>query len=211
MNQQLVGILLILLRHAEPVILPPEPPPPPPPPPPPKETVVCFGDSITAGYKAIGYPTYLQSMKSSSLNVVNAGLGGEDTYHGVARMKKVLAANRPKYVVIMEGANDVVEGISPSTTTYDLNNMALQVKRVGGIPIMSTITPNTARRSYVPENYNPSIILMAYRGRFTLVDTYSRMVSSWRSITFDGIHPNDTGSQMIAEGFAEALTKVQSK
>ncbi|CAK8719220.1 MAG: Lysophospholipase L1 [Candidatus Electronema aureum] len=210
MNKQLVGILLTLLNHTEPVVLPPEPPPPPPPLAS-KETVVCFGDSITAGYKAIGYPVYLQSMKSSSLNVVNAGLGGEDTYRGVARMKKVLAANRPKYVVIMEGANDVVEGISPSTTTYDLNNMALQVKRAGGIPIMSTITPNTARRSYVPENYNPSIIQMAYKGRFTLVNTYSRMASSWRSITFDGIHPNDTGSKMIAEGFAEALTKVQGK
>ena len=86
MNNQLVGILLTLLHHVEPVLPPPKPPPPPPPPPPPKETVVCFGDSITAGYKATGYPVYLQAMTSTSFTIVNAGVGGEDTRQGMARM-----------------------------------------------------------------------------------------------------------------------------
>jgi lysophospholipase L1-like esterase len=174
------------------------------------ETVVCFGDSITAGYKATGYPTYLQSMIGSSFNVVNAGVGGEDTYHGVDRIKDVIAANSPKYVVIMEGANDVVEGLSPSTTSYDLSSMAQQVRDAGGVPIMSTITPNTSNSSYAPENYNPSIIQAAASGGFTLVDTYSRVVNEWSNINVDGLHPNDTGSQMIAEGFAEALKNAQS-
>jgi lysophospholipase L1-like esterase len=222
MNSQLIGMLLTLLHHVEPVVLPPpstpphtyQPPPPSPPkepPSPPKETVVCFGDSITAGYKATGYPGYLQAMTSTSFTIVNAGVGGEDTRQGMGRMWKVLAANKPKYVVIMEGANDVVEGLSPSTTSYDLENMAQQVRATGGVPIMSTITPNTASQNYVPENYNPSIKWVAYKGGFTLVDTYSRMAASWRSISFDGLHPNDTGSKMIADGFAEALAKEQSK
>lgn len=173
-------------------------------------TVVCFGDSITAGYKATGYPTYLQSMIDSSMNVVNAGLGGEDTAHGMSRLTEVIAANKPQYVVIMEGANDIVEGLSPSTTSYDLTNMAQQVRDAGGVPIMSTITPNTSNSSYVPENYNPLIIQAAASGGFTLVDTYNRVVNDWSNINVDGLHPNDAGSKMIAEGFAEALANVQS-
>jgi lysophospholipase L1-like esterase len=173
-------------------------------------TVVCFGDSITAGYKATGYPTYLQSMIDSSMNVVNAGLGGEDTAHGMSRLTEVIAANKPQYVVIMEGANDIVEGLSPSTTSYDLTNMAQQVRDAGGVPIMSTITPNTSNSSYAPENYNPLIIQAAASGGFTLVDTYNRVVNDWSNINVDGLHPNDAGSKMIAEGFAEALKNVQS-
>jgi len=200
----LTGILLTLL-HLEPAPPPPPPPhqfPPPPPPPIVKEKTVCFGDSITAGYKAIGYPVYIQNMTSTCLEVINAGVGGEDTHQGMGRMWKVLAVTKPKYVVIMEGANDVVEGISPSTTSYNLANMAQQVRDAGGVPIISTITPNP---NLEPERYNPGIIWTAVANGFTLVDTYSKVAAQWNSISFDGLHPNDVGSKMIADGFVEAL------
>jgi len=152
---------------------------------------------------------YLQTLTQSWLIVVKAGVGGEDTHQGMGRMWKVLAVEKPKYVVIMEGANDVVEGFSPSTTSYNLTDMARQVRDAGGVPIMSTITPNTASRNCVPENYNPSIIWAANKGGTTLVDTYSRLAPQWSSMNVDGLHPNDAGSQVIAQGFAEALVKVR--
>lgn len=172
------------------------------------DTVVCFGDSITAGYQATGYPVYLQSMQSSS-TIINEGVGGEDTWHGVSRFTEVLAARKPNYVVIMEGANDVVEGLSPSSTSYNLANMAQQARDAGAVPIMSTITPNS-KPGYTPEDYNPGIIQAAASGGFTLVDTYSRVVNDWSRINVDGLHPTDAGSQMIAEGFSQALASVRS-
>ncbi|MCI5148713.1 MAG: hypothetical protein D3916_04870 [Candidatus Electrothrix sp. MAN1_4] len=177
------------------------------------DTVVCFGDSITEGRGETPYPTNLQNMYDSSsagTQVINAGVGGEITYEGVNRLGGVLAAYPPDYVLIMEGANDVVAGISAATTVFNLNKMIDQVIAAGGVPLLSTITPNTRRSSYQPENYNPGIIDLAQDTATTLVDTYSNVVSNWSNLTSDGIHPNDEGSVTIAQGFYSQLTSTQN-
>jgi lysophospholipase L1-like esterase len=177
------------------------------------DVVVCFGDSITAGYEggsATAYPNYLQNMlDATAFTVVNAGKGGEDTYSGVKRFASVLATYQPRYVIIMEGANDVVERISSSATSFNLADMAKQAKDAGATPIMSTITPNEGA-SYTPENYNPGIIQAASDNGVTLVDTYSRVAADWATLNFDGMHPNSDGAYIIAEGFAEQLTSIKS-
>jgi lysophospholipase L1-like esterase len=174
------------------------------------DVVICFGDSITAGKKkntSVAYPTYLQPMLDSTVTVVNAGKGGEATYGGVARIEDVLAKHKPKYVVIMEGANDVVQGLSASATSYNLQGMAEKVKEAGAVPIMSTITPNS-NASYAPENYNPSIINAAAAVGATLVDTYGNVVADWDSLNTDGLHPNSEGARRIAEGFSGQLPQT---
>ncbi|MCW5198314.1 hypothetical protein VU07_00390 [Desulfobulbus sp. F4] len=176
--------------------------------------VLCFGDSITAGYKdnrLVAYPTYLQSMLDSTkktIVVINAGKGGENTFQGMERLDKALAGSKPKYVIIMEGANDVVQRLSPSATSFNLQNMAQKAKTAGAVPIMSTITPNS-NSSFAPENYNPMIVQAAASGGFTLVDTYSRVITDWKNINSDGLHPNKAGAEMIASGFAEQVQSLQ--
>ncbi|WP_417909722.1 SGNH/GDSL hydrolase family protein [Candidatus Electronema sp. PJ] len=178
------------------------------------DVVLCFGDSITAGYKnnrKIAYPTYLQDLVDStkkSLVVINAGKGGENTFQGLSRFDKVLADSQPKYVIIMEGANDVVERLSPSATSFNLQNMAQKAKAAGAVPIMSTITPNS-NSDFAPENYNPEIVTAAANAGFTLVDTYSRVITEWKNINTDGLHPNARGAKMIAEGFAEQVQGIK--
>ena len=176
------------------------------------DVIVCFGDSVTAGYKATPYPTNLQNMYGSSAGtqVVNAGKGGENTYNGVSRLGGVLTEYAPNYVVIMEGANDVMIGISPQTTVFNLNNMLEQALTAGAVPILSTITPNSSNSGYQPENYNPGIINLAQSGNTTLVDTYANVISDWSNITVDGIHPNESGSVTIAQGFYSQLVNNQN-
>lgn len=176
------------------------------------DVIVCFGDSITAGYKATPYPTNLQNMygSSSGTTVVNAGKGGENTYGGASRISGVLEKYSPNYVVIMEGANDVKQGISAETTVFNLNIMLKETVAIGATPILSTITPNTSNSGYQPENYNPSIIELAENGGTTLIDTYSNVVSNWSNLNVDGIHPNEDGSLKIAQGFYSQLVNTQN-
>ncbi len=176
------------------------------------DMIVCFGDSVTEGHTATPYPTNLQNMYGSSAGteVVNAGKGGENTYEGVYRLEGVLAQYAPNYVVIMEGANDVMSGISSETTVFNLNNMLEQALTAGAKPILSTITPNISKSGYQPENYNPGIISLAQSGNTSLVDTYANVVSDWANLTVDGIHPNENGSVKIAEGFYSQLVNNQN-
>lgn len=175
------------------------------------DVIVCFGDSITAGYGATPYPSNLQNLYGSSgTQVVNAGKGGENTYNGVYRLGGVLTEYTPDYVVIMEGANDVKAGISSETTVFNLNNMLEQTLAAGAKPVLSTITPNSSSSKYQPENYNPGIINLAQNGKTTLVDTYSNVASDWSNLTVDGIHPNESGSVKIAQGFYSQLINSQN-
>src|SRR5688500_7586056 len=62
--------------------------------------VVCFGDSITRG----GYPDVLA--KTLGVEVANAGVNGNSSAMGLARMENDVLARKPEVVVVMFGTND---------------------------------------------------------------------------------------------------------
>ncbi len=167
------------------------------------ETVVCFGDSITYGYKGVpGYPSYLNEMVGS---VINRGLSGEMTTHGVSRIDKVLAEFVPEKIIIMEGANDAFWGVSASTVKHNLGKIIAKSISAGAVPIISTITPNTRDAgvsSSIPSVYNPQIIALAAESGVTLVDSYSAVVADWARLTQEGLHTNASGSLALAELFS---------
>lgn len=180
----------------------------------PATVVVCIGDSITEGYmmnRSSGYPAHLQPMLAQTgkpYTVINEGKGGEATYSAVFRTQNILKKYTANIVIIMEGANDVTQGISPSTTSFNLENMAQQAQAAGAVPIVSTITPNSSP-SYAPENYNPLIRAMAERNGFRLVDSYMNVVGNWSNLSSDGLHPTAAGARIMAEGFYRQVVDIQ--
>ena len=97
-------------------------------------TILCFGDSITAGYglddSADAFPAVLQQ-KIDSLNlnytVVNSGLSGETSAGGKSRIGWV--SNQNIAVFILElGANDGLRGVPLSETRLNLQAIIDAVK-----------------------------------------------------------------------------------
>lgn len=88
-------------------------------------TVVFFGDSLTAGFgldPAQAYPALIQAkVRAAGLDyeVVNAGISGDTTSGGVARLDWVL--RRPVDVFVLAlGANDGLRGIPLPETRKNL-------------------------------------------------------------------------------------------
>ncbi len=174
------------------------------------ENVTTFGDSITAGYGATPYSIYLQHLINSGTGnaiVVNRGLGGETTVGGVNRIDSVLAGTFPRFILIMEGANDVGSGVSSATTKFNLGIMIDKSRAAGSIPILATITPNTKDGQHlnIPSEYNPAIQALAQEKNVRLVDAYAALVNDWNNLTWDGLHPNDEGQRRLANLFFSAL------
>jgi lysophospholipase L1-like esterase len=171
------------------------------------DTVVAFGDSITGGNGETPYSTFLQSKVGTQATVINEGKGGEDTYAGLFRIDDVLASDKPNYILIMEGANDAIDGFSSSLTTYDLGFMIDGSREAGATPILSTVTPNTrdSLSISISDDLNPAIVALAAQKGVTLVDSYAAVVGSWGALTTDGVHPNASGSEVLAGGFNNAL------
>ena len=96
-------------------------------------TLVAFGDSLTAGYglKADeSFPSQLQMAlraRGHKVDVVNAGVSGDTTADGLARIDWTLSS--PADGIILElGANDALRGIDPKETRANLDKMLQKVK-----------------------------------------------------------------------------------
>lgn len=103
--------------------------------------VVCLGDSITAS----GYPSLVASQ--TGMRVINEGRGGERSGSGLARLPGVLSRHSPNYVLILYGANDILNGGSVSGIMNNLRAMVNRVRSGGATPIVGTLTPLSGSHS----------------------------------------------------------------
>lgn len=174
------------------------------------DKIVCFGDSITHGMGETPWPAQLQGMidaTGTSTTVINNGLLAERTSEGVNRISGVLSKNTPQYTLILEGANDVIHGVSPSTVAWNLGVMVDKAVKANSVPLLSNLTPNTKVGDHpeIASSYNPAIANAASSRGITLVDTYDRVVANWANLTTEGLHPNTDGAHEIAAAFFAAL------
>src|SRR5215468_7946338 len=123
-------ILLAYILHASAVALiaSGEPVQATPPPGGPVKTILCFGDSLTAGYgldPAQAFPAVIQekiNARGWDFRVVNAGLSGETTAGGLRRIDWVL--QRPIAVLVLElGANDSLRGLPITEARQNLQGI----------------------------------------------------------------------------------------
>jgi len=123
-----------------------------------RPVIVCFGDSLTAGYGAdrnLSYPADLQrslDAKGYKYRVVNLGVSGETTKDGLARVAAVLAL-KPYLVVVEFGGNDGLRGLPIGDTEKNLDTIVSTLKKGGTRVVMAGIT--------LPPDYGPD-----YVGRF---------------------------------------------
>lgn len=179
--------------------------------------ITAFGDSITAseGSQTGGYPPrihYLLNINGKPSIVANFGRTGEITSEGVSRLDAVLAAFPANLMLIMEGTNDVHRGIPVEITKNNLQTMINKAKAAGVTPVLSTLLPSDRGRSKVliPKVWNPMIKDLANSNDIKLVDQYAAVLPSWGSLHHDGIHPNDSGYQVIANTWYSSIASMIS-
>ena len=87
-------------------------------------TVLAFGDSLTLGVGARSrdsYPSVLSAL--GGRRVVNAGVSGETTDLGLARLQDTLPKVNPDLLLLLEGGNDILRARDPADTKSNLAAM----------------------------------------------------------------------------------------
>ncbi len=117
--------------------------------------IVCFGDSLTAGYGAEfgkSYPDYLQAdldAKGYHYRVVNEGISGNTTKDGVERVNDIVAM-KPAIVVVEFGGNDGLRGLRIEDSRANLDKIVSTLKSSGTKVVLAGIT--------LPPDYGPDYI-----------------------------------------------------
>lgn len=179
--------------------------------------IVCFGDSITAGYGLPydqAYPAVLQRDLDSAgyhYQVINNGTSGATSKDAVANLPVVLRRH-PAVVIVEFGGNDGLRGLPLSQTRANLDQVIAALQDAHIKVLLAGIT--------LPPDYGPDYIrqfermyraLAAEHHTAFVPMLYKDLLHVPGTIQADGIHPTAKGSRIIAQTLLPALRPLLSK
>lgn len=188
---------------------------------------MALGDSLTQGYglpQPDGFVPQLQAWlaeNGTEVTVINAGVSGDTTAGGRARMDWTLTDDVDAMIVAL-GGNDLLRGIDPVNSRENLTAI-MEGAKARGLPVLLIGLS-------APGNYGP-----AYKAAFDAI--YPELAEAYDALlirsffdplmegtqmegtepdpaTFgtymqpDGIHPNATGVAKIVEGVGPRVLEL---
>jgi acyl-CoA thioesterase-1 len=182
-----------------------------------RPVLVCYGDSITAGYglqTGQSYPDALQrdlDAKGYHYKVNNQGASGATTKDAVADLRSVLLLH-PEVVIVEFGGNDGLRGLPPEQTRRNLDTVltALENAHIKILLAGITLPPNYGRE-YI-QQFEQVFRDLAKRHHVAFVPMiYKDLINVPGTIQPDGIHPTAKGSEIIARTLLPALIPLLRK
>lgn len=184
-------------------------------------TVALLGDSLTHGYglpPSEGFVQQLQAWLDANdgrpVTLINAGVSGDTTAGGLARLDWTLTPEVDAIVVEL-GGNDILRAIEPSVARDNLDQLLAKVSERGLPALLAGIA--------VPGNYGPE-----YRTEFLAI--YPTLAKKYQTLLYpnffeaisavtdqptatghmqsDGIHPSAKGVALIVEDIGPLVRQL---
>lgn len=167
--------------------------------------VLDFGDSLTAGYglpAKEAFPARLEAwlhQKGVAVRVVNAGVSGDTTADGLARLDWALA-DKPDLVILALGANDALRGIDPKTVRDNLDKMIRKVEAGGAkLLLVGMLAPPNWGEEY-DHAFDDIFPELARAHHVPLYPFLLEGVAMKPELNQpDGLHPNERGVAVLVE------------
>ena len=167
--------------------------------------LLILGDSLTAGYGLVAaeaFPIQLEKALQRAghkVTVINAGVSGDTSAGGLARLEWALA-DAPHVVIVELGGNDALRGLPPEVTFDNLDAMLERLNAAGVHTVLAGMK--------APKNLGEDFT--------TAFDQIYPQLASKHNVSFypfflegvvldptlnqaDGIHPNAAGVGVIVE------------
>ena len=182
--------------------------------------IVALGDSLTAGYGLSakdGFVPRLQAAvtaKGIAAEVVNAGVSGDTSSDGLARLDWSVPQDTAAVIVEL-GANDMLRGIKPQITRDALDAILkrLSTRHIAVLLSGMRAAPNLgADYGKAFEAIYPD--LAAKYGALLYPFFLDGVAGNLKLVQPDGLHPNPTGVGVIVERILpkveELITRAQT-
>lgn len=179
--------------------------------------ILAFGDSLTAGSglpPGSGYPEMLQKEldgRGYGYRVINAGVGGDTTGGGLARLKRALDL-KPEIVILELGGNDGLRGVPVDVMESNLEELIVAFKKGGAKVVLGGMT--------LPRNFGPDYIsqfekiypALASKNSVTLIPFFLEGAAGHADLMLDdAIHPNQAGYRLVTANVMKYLEPLLKK
>jgi acyl-CoA thioesterase-1 len=170
----------------------------------PQARILAFGDSLTFGTGASpeqSYPAVLAGLLG--LEVVNAGVPGELSAAGLARLPGLLDELQPSLLILCHGGNDILRGQDLERARGNLEAMVREAKARGigvvlvGVPARQLLADTAGFYRAVAESNG-----------LPLEDEVIGEIILRPSLKSDAVHPNAAGYRRLAEAVHQVLREA---
>jgi len=173
-----------------------------------KKNILFFGDSLTAGYglddPQQAFPGIIQHRIDSlklPYNVINAGVSGETTAGGLARIDWTLKQKVDIFILEL-GANDGLRGVPVSETKKNLHTIISKVKTKypnAKIILAGMMVPPSMGADYA-NSFKAVFPAIAEQDKVILIPFLLDHVAGVAKLNQgDGIHPTAEGAKIVAD------------
>lgn len=165
--------------------------------------ILAFGDSLTYGTGAApfqSYPAVLETLIGR--RVINAGVPGEVTVEGMARLPELLEQKRPDLLILCHGGNDLLRRFDQEQTKRNLEAM-IKMAKDRHIAVILIAVPAPGLMLKPPALYEE----IADDQKLPLEDEILETILSDGTLKADYIHPNAAGYRLLAESISALLKK----
>lgn len=179
-----------------------------------RRVIVCFGDSLSAGYgveSGLSYPDFLQKeldAKGFKYRVVNLGISGDTTSGGLSRIQSAVALH-PVITILELGGNDGLRGLPLTETRSNMAQMTQALLDAGSKVVIAGMT--------LPPNYGPDYIRefeqifveLAAKQKLPRIRFLLEGVAlNPKLMQADGIHATAEGNRLVAANVMRTLTPL---
>ncbi len=181
--------------------------------------IAALGDSLTAGYGLApgeGLVPQLEGWlraRGHAVQVLNAGVSGDTTSGGLARLDWTLA-DAPQAMIVALGGNDLLRGIDPALARA---NLAAILTRLQAEGVPTLLVGLNAPGNYGPE-YQAAFNaiypdLAAAHDALLLADLLAPITAQGPTglMQADMIHPNPAGVALVVETLGPSVEALLAR
>ena len=179
--------------------------------------LLVLGDSLVAGYglpPGQSFPDQLQrdlAARGTEISVINAGVSGDTTAGGLARLDWSLADD-PQAVIIVLGGNDMLRGLPPEGTGANLDTIISRLRGRGvEVLLAGMMAPRNMGADYVAA-FDAIYPALAAAHDIEFYPFFLDGVALDPALNLDdGLHPNQRGIAEISRRILPTVERLLAR
>jgi acyl-CoA thioesterase-1 len=176
--------------------------------------IVVLGDSLVSGYNIQpqeAFPARLEAQlkeKKHSVQVINAGIAGDTSAGGLARIQGIIDM-KPQLVLVELGGNDMLRGMNPASMEKNLDQIITRLKAANINVLLVGMKAAINMGLEYKSEFDAVYPRLAKKHDIALYPFFAEGIALKPQYNLpDGIHPNPAGVDVIVGNIIASVEEV---